>query len=212
MEAFGGEDGIEGVGELGVPVAEQDDSRQMSSCRPAGAFGSGAGPGQMPLVAAQQLAIQVGDVGHAGIAANEVAEALQVGPVAVHGAGGGVPVQFQPRQVLVEGLGQRQGSHPPTVAANFQKSIFYLVRQGWRSDPAVIGQRPVGRADSRSVSRRMRLLGRNGCGDQIQKDQLGRAADEGEQAGRGDAELGARPYCCVVLIVTRQPNFRDAAG
>jgi hypothetical protein len=39
------------------------------------------------LIAAQQLAIQLGNVGHTVVTANEVAEAVQVGPVSVHGFG-----------------------------------------------------------------------------------------------------------------------------
>lgn len=70
----------------------------------------------MPLVAAQQLAIQLGDVGHPNVTADEVAEPLQITPISADGAGRGVPVQFQPGQVLIDRSGQRRGRHPLTLA------------------------------------------------------------------------------------------------
>jgi hypothetical protein len=74
------------------------------------------------LITAQDVAVQVGDVRDAGVTAGEITEPPQVTAVALDGAGRGVPIELQPGQVLVDGLGQRQTSHARTLPGNFHKS------------------------------------------------------------------------------------------
>ena len=102
------------------------------------------------MVAAQQVPVQLGDVRYTSVATDEVAEAVQISPVAVHGAERGVAIQLQPGQVLVNGLGQRQGCHGRTLAANFQKLKFNVV----------IEDAPVG-----SVGRKVTVVGIAGSAD-----------------------------------------------
>jgi hypothetical protein len=66
------------------------------------------------LVATEQVAVDPGHRRDARVAAGEVSESLEVVAVLGDRAVGGVPVELEPAEVLLDGLGQRDlGSHSP---------------------------------------------------------------------------------------------------
>ena len=110
--------------------------------------------GQVALVGPQQLPVEPGDVGHADVAAGEVREAPEVGPVLGDGAPGGGAVELEPAEVLGDRLGERDArGHLRKPTLNWNKSPFVPVRC---ADRAVIAGSLPGPGGHRPARRRRR--------------------------------------------------------
>ena len=67
-------------------------------------------PGKVPLVSAEQVTVEPGDVGHGDITAGEVRKALQITLVLDDGSLRGTSVEFEPAEIFSDCLGERDAS------------------------------------------------------------------------------------------------------
>jgi hypothetical protein len=70
-----------------TPIALPNSVDRDSRTEPPGGLRVGADPGEVALVAVQEVTVQVGDVRDASVATDEVTEPPQIPAVACHGAG-----------------------------------------------------------------------------------------------------------------------------
>ena len=92
----------------------------------------------MALVGPQQIAVEAGDVRQVVVAAGEVREASQVGPVLDDGARGGAAVEFEPAEVLGDGLGPRLSRLACELSATAPKSTLSPARS-----PSILKKLPL---------------------------------------------------------------------